>query len=83
MRGGKRVRCCQTAHPPQQQAVLSARCDQGAPAVLAAATSWPVVRPDVAEMSRAFLGRPRFVRPADQSVPSASPRPLTPPPCLL
>jgi len=80
MRGGRMLCCCKTARTPQQQAVITARCDQGAPAVLAAATSWPVVRPGLTASFLPRLGRPRFVRPGDQFAFSVFLLPLPSPP---
>ena len=83
-RDGKMVCCCgKAAQTAQQQAVIAVRCDQGAPAALAAVTSWPVVQPVLAAAVFPSLTGQQFARPADSSALSLSPRPLTPPPCVL
>lgn len=84
MRGGKRLCCCLTPQPSLPTAVLSAHCDAGAPATLAAVTSWPVMRaPLPATSVCTHSPRPCFARAADVHAPSLTLLPPTPPPCLL
>jgi len=80
MHGGKCCCCCKAVRTPQQQAIITARCDQGAPAVLVAVTSWPVVRPGLTASFLPRLGRPYFVRPGDQFAFSVFLLPLPSPP---
>lgn len=82
LRGGKRHCCCKTAQTPQRQAAVTARCDQGTPAVLAAVNSWPVLRSGTTVAVPPQFDGPRFTCATHQFAPSFSLSPLTPPPCL-
>jgi len=82
-RQGKRLCCCKTADTPQQQAVITSRCDRGAPAVLAAATSWPVIRPGAALVILLQHSAPRFIPAENYSAFSFLLPPITQPPILL
>ena len=83
MRHGVCACCHLPAAAPKGQAVCRARCDTGAPAALAAAASWPVVVPGAGTNWRTAGVVPSFTRPPSKSLPSSSPAPHTPPPCLL
>lgn len=84
---GMRHGVCACCHPlaagAKGQAVCRARCDMGAPAALAAAASWPVVVPLLGARTRTIFAALCFTRAPSQSLPSGSPAPRTPPPCLL
>lgn len=83
MRGGKMVCCCCGSHAPATQAAFTARCDQGAPAVLTAVTSWPVVQPVLTAAASPCLTGRQFARPGETFALSLSRLPLTPPPSFL